>query len=319
VRAEIHVPISPTPGFFMRVQMLAASLRRFGGALADSPIVVTVSRDCEPYDLAAALPWSTRLGVSWRWMDADAFAQHGIYGTALMRFTYDFEAPFVIMLDADVLVTGPLDDLLELEEADAFGGVIAHVSPAYFRLPYADGIARGGQMFWIDLYESAGLEPPESIYEHLGWGMIDSDPGRRFCPPYFNLGMLAAPAPIMRRIGDDVFAEMTRVDAYVDTNFRCQLAVALALARTDIPALPLAVQWNFPNHQPLAETTPEDSADVRILHYRKRDQVGRDDELASLAGIDGFLGRRDLWPVNALLQEHVAAIRADLEPVPQHA
>src|SRR5262245_20197371 len=98
MRAEIHVPISPTPSFFMQVQILAASLRRFGGALADSPVVVTVSRDCEPYDLAAALPWSERLGVSWRWMDAADYERLGIWGTAIMRFTYDFEAPFVVML-----------------------------------------------------------------------------------------------------------------------------------------------------------------------------------------------------------------------------
>ncbi|HET8757335.1 MAG TPA: hypothetical protein VFM58_15055 [Solirubrobacteraceae bacterium] len=315
MRAEIHVPISPTAGFFMRVQMLAASLRRFGGALADSPVIVTVSRDCEPYDLAAALPWSERLGVSWRWMAADDFERHGIYGTALMRFTYDFQAPFVVMLDADTLVTGPLDDLLELEEAEAFGGVIADVSPMYFKTPFADGVGRGGQMFWLDLYELAGLPAPASTYEHLAWGLIDTDPERRFCPAYFNLGMLAAPAAIARRIGDVVLADMARVDQYLDTNFKCQLAVALSLVRTQTPALPLAAQWNFPNNQDIADRNPEDAADVRILHYRKREEVGRDTELTSLDGIDGLLRRRGLLPVNTLLQERIAAVRADLEPV----
>jgi hypothetical protein len=315
MRAEIHVPIAPTPSFFMQVQLLTASLRRFGGALADSPVIVTVSRDCEPYDLAAALPWSERLGVSWRWMEADAFERLGIYGTALMRFTYDFEAPFVVMLDADTLVTGPLDDLLELEAAEAFGGVIADVSPTMFPPHYADGVGRGGQMFWIDLFETAGLPAPPSMYEHLAWGLLDSDPERRFCPPYFNLGMLAAPAPIARRIGAVVLDDMARVDRYVDTNFKCQLAVALSLVRTDTPALALAAQWNFPNNQPLADRLPEDSADVRILHYRRREEVSRDTELGSLDGIDRLLRRRGLLPVNALLQEHVAAIREDLEPV----
>ena len=319
MRAEIHVPISPTPGFFMRVQMLAASVRRFGGALADSPVVVTVSRDCEPYDLEAALPWSRRLGVSWRWMEADAFERLGMYGTALMRFTYDFDAPFVLMLDADTLVTGPLDDLLELEAAEAFGGVIADVSPLFFKTPFIDGVGRGGQMFWIDLFETAGLAAPPSMYEHLAWGLLDSDPERRFCPAYFNLGMLAASAPIARRIGRVVLDDMARVDRYVDTNFRCQLAVALSLVRTDTPALALAAQWNFPNNQPLADRNPEDSADVRILHYRRREEVGRDSELASLDGIDGFLRRRGLMPVNTLLQERIAAIREDLEPVLVHA
>ena len=319
MRAEIHVPIAPTPSFFMQVQLLAASLRRFGGTLADSPVIVTVSRDCEPYDLAAALPWSGRLGVAWRWMDADVYERLGIYGTALMRFTYDFEAPFVVMLDADTLVTGPLDDLLELEAAEAFGGVIADVSPTFFPTPYADGVTRGGQMFWIDLYELAGLAPPPSMYEHLAWGILDSDPGRRYCPPYFNLGMLAAPASIARRIGEVVIDDMARVDQYLETNFKCQLAVALSLVRTDTPALALAAQWNFPNNQPLADRLPEDSADVRILHYRLREEIHRYDELGSLDGIDALLRRRDLLPVNTLLQERIAVIRRDLEPVPADA
>src|ERR1044072_9490324 len=100
-RAEIHVPISPTPGFLTRVRILAATLRRFGGALAGAPVIVTVSRDVEPYDLAAALPWSAELGIEWRWVDAELWTEHGIYATALSRFTHDFDADLVVQLDAD--------------------------------------------------------------------------------------------------------------------------------------------------------------------------------------------------------------------------
>jgi hypothetical protein len=317
--AEIHVPIAPTPGFFLRVQLLAASLRRSGGAFADSPVVVTVSRDCEPYDLDSALPWSRRLGVTWRWMDAAAYDRYGMFGTALMRFTYDYDAPFVVMLDADTLVTGPLDDLFELQDADALGGVVADVSPAIADPPYADGLGRSGQLFWLDLFEHAGLPRAPSLCEHLAWGLLDTDPGRRFCPPYFNLGMLAAPSALIRRIGDVVLDEMARVEQYVDTIFRCQLAVSLALARTQTASLPLAVQWNFPNHQDLADRNPEDSADVRILHYRRDEEVARSVEFGSLDGVDRLLGRRDLSPVNALLRDHVRALRDDLEPVPSSA
>jgi hypothetical protein len=113
--------------------------------------------------------------------------------------------------------------------------------------------------------------------------------------------------------------ELDRVERYVDTIFRCQLAVSLALARTGTAALPLAVQWNFPNHQQLADLNPEDTADVRVLHYRRDEEVARNDAFASLDGVDRLLGQRDLAPVNVLLREHVRALRGELEPVPAGA
>ena len=45
------MPIAPTPVFFLRVRMLAASLRRFSGL--DCKVIATVGRDVEPYDLRA--------------------------------------------------------------------------------------------------------------------------------------------------------------------------------------------------------------------------------------------------------------------------
>lgn len=300
--AEVHVPISPTEGSFTRVRLLAATLREFGGKLADAPVIVSVSRDIEPYDLAAALPWSRELGIEWRWIDAATYAAHGCHGAAIERFTYDFRAPFVVMLDADTVVTGPLDDLLELADHDAIGGVAAY-SAADFAHP--DGEPRTGEVFWRELHEHAGLVPPTLPLEYSGWGIMDADPDRRHAPAYFNLGALAGSASTMRRIGAVIYQSMAAVDSYCASHFRCQLAVTLAIAQLDCAWSALPVQWSFPNDERFWERYPDDAADIRILHYH---QVARTVEMESPEGLAELLAREDLTPVDEILRRCVAAV-----------
>jgi hypothetical protein len=306
--AEIHVPISPTPGFLTRVRLLAASLRRYGGALADARVVVTVSRDAEPFDLAAALPWSAELGVEWRWIGADLFARHGIYATALGRMTHAFEAPFVILLDADTLVAGPLDDLLELGEHDAIGGVVAHVGP---EVGFVDGITRTGAAFWHELHRSAGLAPTLLQCEHSSPSLSPDDPARA-CPAYFNLGVLAAPAATMARLGGVIFDELEAVNAYVTSWYRCQLAVTLAIARIGCAWSALPVNWNFPNDDAFWDGYPEERDDIRVLHYLRQGELDREADTGSPEGLARLLARRGLSPVHQLLQSRVAGAAATL-------
>jgi hypothetical protein len=311
---EVHVAISPTPAFLSQIHLLAASLRRNGGALSDSRIVVTVSRDHDWFDIAERYPWARNYPIEWRWLDEDLFAQHGIFATALQRFTYAFDAPFVLMLDADILCTGPLDELLDFGH-HALAGMVAHVAPivagpAYFA--YVGPPPPDDEDLWDGLYASAGLGPPARPCQHTGWGLMDTTPERRYCPPYFNLGVLAATADVMTQLGRVVFDEMAAVSRYVDTIFRCQLAVTLAIERTHVSWRELPLRMNFPNNDEFFDAHPDDASDIRILHYMRGDQVDRWALASTQQELDAFLARTDLSPVNRVLQDAVRSLRAEL-------
>jgi hypothetical protein len=294
-RYEIHVPISPTPLFFTRIHYLAASVRRFGGALADSRIVVTVGGD-ERIDLAGINPWSQRLGVEWRWLDDALWRRHGIYATALQRFCYDIEAPNALLLDSDTLFTQPVDDLVvSLARSHAIAGVLAHVSPFI-------GCA-GEQGLWEEIFHAAGLGDPVLECEHPGWQSIEFDPARRCCPPYFNLGVLFASREILGALAKTIYAEMETVERVHPTLFRCQIALTLAIVRSGVQWRQLPLRFNLPNIVEYLPRYQAELADVRIMHYLKDEQLTRAKDFASIESVGALLSRDDLNPFNARIQD----------------
>ena len=310
---EVHIPISPNRHFLTMLHYFVASLRLNGGAMADSRVVVTVGEDCDPYDLHAQAPWARRYNLQWRWLERGVFLRHSYYGTANERFRYEFSAPAVMLADADTFVTGELRSLVDhcLDE-QVFAGVIAHAPP--FEADDSLTPAR----HWQRLYDSQQLPPPTFEFEHTGFGVMRKDPEARHCPPYFNLGMLIAPAEIMNRAGATLYEDMAAVDRVYPTPFKCQIALTLALARMGGKPVALPMRYNFANDQRLADKYPEELRQVRLFHYLRR-HTGPFDKVRDFAdypAVDAFLARTDLEGVNremqAALRRVQRRVRADL-------
>jgi len=314
---EVHVPISPSEHFLTMVHYLAASLRRLGPPLSKARLVVTVGEDCEPFDVAARNPWSRTYPIRWVWLDRDLYRRHGYFATAVERFRHAFSSPYVLMLDADVLVLGDLSGLItSLRETRTLHGLIAHVSPFLVENRNRPGSARPNADWWRALYDAAGLEPARPSTQHTGWGFMFSDPAYRDCPPYFNLGVLAAPADAMRRIGATIYREIAHVDSVLHTIFKCQLAVCLARSRHRLPWKGLSMRDNFPNRDSFVLALPDEAAQIRILHYLGQEDFGfrKTVDMADVAAVRGFLLRSGLGPANARLREALA----DIHPIVNH-
>ncbi len=289
---EVHVPVSPTRTFLNMAHYLTRSLRVRGGRYRDAPIVLTVGAEKHDPDLARNHPWMADNGVEVRWVDEDLFARESFYATACERFRYEFTSDVVLALDADTLIAGPLDELVEeTHRTGAFCGVVAHMPPFSLREQ------------WQEIYDSCGLGKLKTPCQHTGWGYMFNDEAMRYCPPYFNLGVLAAPAAVMRSIGSSIYELMAAVDAVHRTMYRVQIGVSLAVTRFALPFRALPFRWNFVNDPLLEALHADELGNVRIIHLLRKHQIHKDEVYASLDNVEAMLARTDLRVINALAQQ----------------
>ncbi|WP_031407163.1 hypothetical protein [Thiomonas sp. FB-Cd] len=324
---EVHVPISPTPMFLRQTWALAASLRRFGGAVGRmATLTAWVSPELPGLpDLNRLHAWARPLGVTFRWVDEALFTKHWYYGTALARWAGPFSADVVLMLDADVLVCSPLDELVQtITASEAVWGFPAHFSPF-------------SQTEWQALFADAALPAPTLDCRPSGAGFYPHAREERM-PAYFNLGVIGAARAVMERLGQGVIAEMEHFNRHLPpasdphrSFFRCQVAVALSRARHVLPWEALDVRDNFPNDATFEQAHAGEMRSIRLLHYLRKDRgVSKDADFQDKQAYAALLARPGLSGTNRLLQDRLRALGACpldgwlqrlrhrwLQPVPQ--
>lgn len=295
---EIHVPISPTPLFFNRMHYLAASLGVYGGPAAEAPLVITVGDDSEPFDLRRANPWSRRYPIEWRWLDRALYRRFLYWGTRQQRFRYDYQADVVLFLDPDVLVVGPFVELVEdVARTGSFTGITAHTTPVR------------DEFTWERLFALARLGPPLMQCEHSGFGVMFNDAANRYCPPYFNLGVLACPASVGRAIGSVIMSELETIFEY-ESFFRAQASLTLAIVRLGIPWQLMSLKYNFPNDPRFLARYRGEFEDKRLVHYLRKQQFDKEADFGTPAQIGALINREGLNEVNRAFLDRLRPVHA---------
>lgn len=265
---EIHIPIQPTPVDLTRLRYLAASLTMYGGHLGGSSLVVTVGADEEPRDLDAELPWARSLPLEWRWIEREEYRRWGPTATRLERFTYDFRARHVLMLEPDTLVVASLNSLVSRVLADrALAGVPAEAVPPEIVPAPAPGEPEG-----------EGPAPPS----------------------VFDPAVLIAPQRWMRRLGRGV-GEALESTADIDPEWRTAAAIAHIVGTQEIPTAELPHRFNFVNDRGWMTRFHADSLDLRIIRYCRHDQFDPQIDFADADAVDALLLRSGWNEANTAL------------------
>lgn len=298
---EVHVPMAPTPAFLYQLRCLTHSLRRFGGAYRDAPVIATVGVDRVDEGMAGRMPWLAANGIELRWVPEDEFAASGVSATGAARLDQDFRSDMVLLLDADTLIRRPLDGLIDGAYRDqALCGVIAHATPL--------GSGRLEDPDWARVFSICGLPAPRLEFEHTGWGYLFNDPRHRRCPAYFNYGVVAAPAASLRAIGPVYREHLARLREAMASYFDAQIALSTSIARLNIPVRSLPFRYNMPNNPLLEALHHQELEHAVILHLLAEQYFKRNEAFASLASLQEFVARTDLRLVSRMAQEVIEAI-----------
>ncbi|MDH3412959.1 MAG: hypothetical protein OEM98_10770 [Gammaproteobacteria bacterium] len=281
---------------------LVRSLAAKAAFPGDWQVVFTVGLDTDQDLKSPMLAWAKDYPVEFRWVERDLFDAYGHVGTRLQCIQHEHLADAVLIMDADVLATGSLAELIEqVATSDAVVG-----RPAWRPPPDVD---------LVEFLRGSGLPAHGYGLTYQGHGIVPSLP--RECPPYLNFGHIALSRDIARHMARTFGEDVTFVEKNYRSYFNDQLALCLNVARNRYRCLPMDLKYNMGNGAaaPLAIVATLEAAvayaqrlnamlDRRVIHYcntsadfdKARDLDGWD-------RLQAFCDRTDVRGVgNVLLQ-----------------
>ena len=159
---------------------------------------------------------------------------------------------------------------------------------------------------------SAGFRLLDSISSIPDGDICFNEDRHRFCPAYFNAGVIVAPAALLTAIAPVYCDHLTRLLAGMASDFDAQIAIATSICQVGAPVRALPFRFNMANN-PLLEALHYKEIDhAVILHLLAEQHFRRVETFASLASLEAFLARTDLRVVSRMAQEVIQAIFPDL-------
>lgn len=299
----IHVPMSLNRQFATQTQLLVRSVAERARLPGDWRVVLTVSRDTEHALDTPLMAWTRDFPVSLCWVDEYWWQRYHWAGTGLQMQLHEHDADVVLFMDADTVVTGPLDDLVRSVAAD----------PAWAAWPAWQPPAK------LDLdavLQACGLPNAERTLTYSGFGLAFASP--RHCPPYFNLGFVAVEGALARAMSRTIGADFEEVATRFRNWYSSQVAVCVNILRHGYPYRALDMRYNLSNGDWDAAQVPAfagiDNAaivaaaraavgDPRVLHYCvQTEHFSRTRDMDGLDAVRAFCGRAGLGDGSVRLQ-----------------
>ena len=302
MKLEFRVPVSPAPRFYSQVRLLAQSLARLGGMYAAAKIQVSVGEQPDAREVVAANAWAATHPVEWYVVPAEvsALAPGPWWASGLGRYACASDADVVVLCDADICPVAHFDELLaQLDTPDpVVAGLQAHSTP----FPRMDNDA-----IWQMLMQAAGMADACLPCRYS----LDVAGAQGFAPAYFNYGFVAFNASAFRAIAPLVGPMLELAcERLPENHFAAQIALALAMARTQPLLIQLGHELNCANDDRLLAHDLVRVDDVRVIHYLRGAEFDRHDFLCVRDRFVDFSGSEKRNPVSERLRRHVLGLES---------
>ena len=261
---EIHIPISLNQNFAVMCHVLAKSIATRAALPDGYRIIFTVSRDTGEDFSTSLFNWKSYYPVEFRWVEQETFDDFGYAGTALQRHLWPINADVLLFMDADILVAGPLTEIINTVQA--IDGIVGRTAWGPPKTDIGSALAR------------RGIAAPRNDLIYAGYGVDFLSP--RDCPPYFNFGIIAMTASVAATMRETLPSDFEAIQGFSKDFFTPQIALCSSILRSghrygvldsrfnlgngDLP--PFQFQGNKDAERAYGRITSS-LKDPRLLHY----------------------------------------------------
>jgi hypothetical protein len=274
----------------------------------DWRVVVMQGRDGTITSDHPRLAWAKGFPVEFRqvplplWAEFESESQRRklppyVYNaTVYAQLAEPFTSDAVLFIDADTVVTRPLDAVV-----DQVLAANCLAAKSAWQPPPIDIDA-------IIQHRGLAYDGPPVEYSGYGWSFVEP----RFGPPYVNGGFVLCSREMANRLQSDMRDDFRFVARHYPGHYIWQVAQCLTMIRQAIPLKCLDERFNFgigPDAPPLLggdagaalqRAVNEQAADIRVLHYcTKTPHFQRDLVMSSDAALDAFLTAENDMDVGA--------------------
>jgi hypothetical protein len=221
--------------------------------------------------------------------------------TIMERFKPPFKSDNIILIDADTFPIGDIMEPFKQEGGISIEGMPAHVTP--FPGNHDSTWARLSGGFFHD----RDFIKRNSHSFASGYGIMDSDPTQRLLPSaYWNTGVVYGSRWFLTELWPDIEDALNYVYGSVGSYFLDQIALSLAVIKHGIPHGDFDARWNFPNQPAFEQAFPDQLADVRWIHFLRKNDVDREADFHDHDAVRNFILQTQLKGSNEILRKAVA-------------